>query len=78
MEFKALRLEDMEKVREWRSGCMESLRTPFILTKEMQEDYYKNVICDRNSNARMWGVWSKDKFVGITGLLNIEWQESNT
>ena len=79
MEFKAVRLIDIQQVRMWRNEWMQALRTPFMLTKEMQDDYYYDVICDRQSNSRMWAVWTDNKectprFVGIAGLLNIEWE----
>jgi hypothetical protein len=28
-----------------------------MLTKEMQQDYYQNVICNRDSHTRYWGLW---------------------
>jgi len=74
MELKAIREIDLQQVRLWRNDLLQSVRTPFLLTIEMQADYYKNVICNRQSNSRMWAVWSEDKFVGITGLMNIEFE----
>jgi RimJ/RimL family protein N-acetyltransferase len=57
MKLKELTLENCERVRQWRNECLESLRTPFPLTKEMQEKFYHDVICDKNAKARYWGVW---------------------
>lgn len=80
MEFRELTVVDCEKVRQWRNRCMIALRTPFMLTQEMQEDFYKNTVCNRNSKARFWGIWIKDKvsstFIGMCGLENIEWENS--
>lgn len=61
MKFKALSLPDLEQVRQWRNECLEALRTPFLLTKEMQEEFYKDIICNRHANARYWGVWVDEK-----------------
>lgn len=80
MEFRELSLSDMKQVREWRNKVPEALRTPYLLTDEMQEDFYKNTICNRNAKARFWKI-CKDvnstgavHFVGMCGLENIEWE----
>ncbi len=78
MILKVLSYEDVEQVRKWRNETLESLRTPFLLTAEMQEQFYADVICNRTSNARFWGIWVTDrgieKFVGMCGLENIQWE----
>jgi len=57
MQLLALTKDDCEKVRIWRNSCIYALRTPFLLTEEMQKDFYNNVISSRNAKARFWGVW---------------------
>jgi len=57
MKLKELTLENCEQVRQWRNECLEALRTPFPLTKEMQEQFYRDVVCNRDARARYWGVW---------------------
>lgn len=57
MILKPLSPEDMETVRIWREQVGETLRTPYMLTKEMQEEYYYEVICNRESHTRYWGLW---------------------
>lgn len=78
MYFKAVELSDMEQIRKWRNEQMSMLRTSYMLTKEMQEQFFKEVICNRNTNSRFWGVWVDDKigntFVGMAGLENIQWE----
>ena len=59
MKLKVLSSEDMETVREWRSEVPETLRTPYELTYEMQQDYYQNVISNRESKTRYWGIWEQ-------------------
>ena len=64
MILKALTLENLETARLWRNGLMAAWRTPFMLTKEMQEDFYRNVICNRQSNLRYWGFWVTEEYKG--------------
>ena len=56
MKLKALSLADLEQVRLWRNECLLALRTPFPLTREQQEQFYRDVICNRQANARYWGI----------------------
>jgi hypothetical protein len=85
MKLDALKKKDLEKVRVWRNQFPQSLRTPYLLTKEMQEEYYNNVICNRNSNTRYFGIYLETdcqtlenfqdkqeyKFLGYGGIENI-------
>lgn len=64
MTLRPLSLSDMEAIRQWRNEVPETLRTPFELTAEQQEDWYRNVICDRRSTTRYWGIWN---VVDLTG-----------
>lgn len=71
--------DDCEQVRLWRNECLETLRTPYPLTKEMQEGFYDNVICNPNSPHRYWAIWlepyKKDScFIGMGGVTFIEWE----
>jgi RimJ/RimL family protein N-acetyltransferase len=56
MTLRPLELADMELIRQWRNASPETLRTPFPLTREQQEDWYRTVICDRRGSTRYWGV----------------------
>lgn len=85
MTLEPLTLEDMEQIRRWRHEVPETLRTPYMLTREMQEDYYHNVICNRDSKTRYWALKqnriSKDfarcEFMGYGGIENISWENRN-
>ena len=59
MEFKVLSLDDCLQVAEWRNECLYALRTPYMLTEEMQEEFYKNTVCNRDARARYWGIWEE-------------------
>jgi len=74
MKLKVLSLSDVEQVRQWRNEQLDSLRTSFPLTKEQQERFYADVVCNRQANARYWGVWEDiaDKFIGMIGIESIE------
>lgn len=74
MIFDAPTIADIEKVRLWRNSSLPSLRTPFLLTEEMQRDFYHKVICDRQANSRFWAVKDNDKFIALTGFVGIEWE----
>jgi len=83
IKLKVLSREDAEQIRLWRNEYLDTLRTPFPLTKEQQSDWYNNVICNRQANARWFGIWRHlpatdthmevDDFIGYTGIENISW-----
>jgi len=72
MKLKCLSSYDTQKVRRWRNEQLDMLRTSFPLTEEMQEGFYKNIICNRQSNARFWGMWIGAELIGMIGVENIE------
>ena len=80
MILKPLTLNNLLVAREWRNELMAAWRTPFMLTEEMQEDFYRNVICDRRSNLRYWAFWDEMTshpdlgFIGFGGIENIVWE----
>jgi RimJ/RimL family protein N-acetyltransferase len=76
MNLRALELEDMECIRQWRNQCLDTLRTPFPLTKEQQEDWYRNEICNRQSRSRFWGIEENGSLIGYGGIENIQWENS--
>ena len=73
MELKALTLENVEQVRLWRNKTLEAWRTPYLLTEEMQADFYHNIVCNRDANSRWWAIYDSG-FIGIAGLTDIEWE----
>lgn len=52
-----LNMQQCEVVRQWRNKLEGVLRTPFFLTDKMQQDFYNNVVSNRNSNNRFFGVY---------------------
>jgi RimJ/RimL family protein N-acetyltransferase len=88
MKLKELSRLDVEQVRRWRNECLETLRTPFLLTEDMQQRFYEDTISSRNARARYWGIFEHkheeypkndltcdyDILLGMIGLENIEWE----
>jgi len=75
--LRALELEDMELIRRWRNDSLDTLRTPFPLTKEQQEAWYRDEICNRSSRSRFWAVLDNTGvLVGYGGIENIQWENS--
>lgn len=78
MYLKDVTSEMVELVRQWRNVDISMYRTPFYLTEEMQQDFYKNVICNRNSKHRYYAMMlSESEFVGMIGLVNISLENRN-
>jgi len=80
MKLKVLSLWDVEQVRQWRNLQIEILRTSFILTQEQQSKFYHEIVCNRQANARYWGIWTDKtnrvgfELIGMCGLENIQWE----
>lgn len=76
MEFiiKSPNKDEVEKVRLWRNQTEGVLRTPFLLTYEMQQDFYNDVICDRKSNCRFYSVYKENFFLSFIGIVNISFE----
>ena len=76
--LRALTLGDMEPIRKWRNESLDTLRTPFPLTMEQQEDWYRNEICNRASRSRFWAVETDiggtQTLIGYGGIENIQWE----
>lgn len=82
MKLEALTLDQCQQVRLWRNDALETLRTPYPLTQEQQEAFYRDVVCNRNSHHRYWAVVSvntfgdndEQLFYGMVGITNIQWE----
>jgi len=65
----SINMQQCEIVRNWRNKLEGVLRTSFLLTDKMQETFYHNTICNRNSNNRFFGVYL-DNTKEITNVKN--------
>ena len=70
-------LKDVEKIRQWRNLDLSMYRTSYFLTKEMQEDFYFNMISNRDSNSRFYALEEDNFFIGMVGLVNISLENRN-
>jgi RimJ/RimL family protein N-acetyltransferase len=74
IKLKVLSLNDCEKIREWRNSIDNNVyRTSHYLTKEMQEKWYYEEVCNRNANSRYLGIYD-DLLIGYCGINNIQWE----
>lgn len=72
MKLEALTLEQCQQVRRWRNECLETLRTPYPLTEEMQTNFYRTVVIDPNASHRYFAIILEDScFAGMAGLTDI-------
>ena len=75
MEMRAPTRADVERIRQWRNETLESFRTPYPLTEEMQGYFYDEIVCNRDHNSRWWSVYAGyGTLVGLAGLTDIEWE----
>ncbi len=74
--FDAPSIQDVQLVREWRNADISFLRTPFMLTEQMQKDFYHNVISNWNSDCRFWAIKTSrpSDLVAFGGLTGIQWE----
>ena len=59
----SLTWDDMLTIREWRNReeVRATLRTPYMLTPEMQEEFYRTIVCNRVARARYFAIRSEDR-----------------
>lgn len=85
LELTELSLENLQKIREWRNVDIRAYRTPYFITEGMQEDFYRDVICNRRSNHRYWAlvdpmrknpypILFRPFLIGMGGIINIQWE----
>ena len=73
MELKAPTRQDVERVRHWRNNALETLRTPYLISEEMQANFYDS-LQNRESRNRYWSIYDNDELIGFGGLTGIEWE----
>lgn len=59
MILRAIEKDDIEKIRKWRQGKGYMLRTETEITPESQENWYKNIVSNRDSKIKFWAVVDK-------------------
>ena len=77
MKLEPLTLDQCQQVRLWRNDCLETLRTPYPLTEEQQEAFYRDVVCNRNSPHRYFAIVrevSKEDYIK-SGRKDVKWAD---
>jgi RimJ/RimL family protein N-acetyltransferase len=76
MKLQTLTREQVQEVREWRNNEPQFLRTPYLITEQMQDDFFDNVINNRDSKHRYFGIIGDtgDFILGMCGITDIEWE----
>lgn len=62
MKLSPLKKEHMPKILEEREKILETLRTPYLITKEMQFDWYEKEICNRDSKTRYFSIMEEEDY----------------
>ena len=73
MKLEVLTLDQCQMVREWRNERLETLRTSYRITEQMQEEFYDK-ISRRDSPHRYYAIMDGGLFLGMGGLTNIQWE----
>ena len=80
MKLETLTREQIQQAREWRNSESQFLRTPYLITEQMQNEFFDNVINNRDSKHRYFAIMGEMKeslereFIGMGGITNIEWE----
>ena len=74
MKLEVLTRGQCQLVREWRNNELQAWRTPYMLTEKMQDNFYDDIVQDRNSKHRYFAIMGGGQFIGMGGLTNIEWE----
>jgi RimJ/RimL family protein N-acetyltransferase len=81
MKLSTLTREQCQQVRKWRNEERGFLRTPYLISEEMQDSFYSNISTNRNSKHRYFSIIEPIEhelggniFIGMGGLTNIEWE----
>lgn len=56
MKLDVLTREQCQQVRGWRNTELQFLRTPYLITEQMQDEFYDNVINNRDSKHRYFAL----------------------
>lgn len=76
-----IRYEDRSDIMQWRNEQMYHLRQNSLLTKEDQENYFRNVVAklfdQEKPNQILFSYLKNDECIGYGGLVHINWIDQN-
>lgn len=64
---------DLLQIMNERNEIMETLRTGYPLNYDMQREYYKNVLCNRESGTFYKIYFEEDKKIAFGGIEFVQW-----
>jgi hypothetical protein len=77
--LKAIRIEDIENIRNWRNAQLDVLRQDKIITKEEQIRYFNEQIwpetIKKYPRQILFSYFRNDDLVGYGGLVHISWKD---
>ena len=75
LKLAPLNVLDVEEIRRWRNLDISPLRTSFPLTDQMQQEFYRNTVCNRQATSRHWRLENDEgALVGMGGFNPIQWE----
>ena len=76
-----IRYEDRYKIMGWRNEQIYHLRQDKILTKEVQDKYFREIVAsifsEKKPNQILFSYIKKQKCIGYGGLVHINWSDKN-
>ena len=73
----AIRPDDRWKIMEWRNEQLDILRQPGVLTRDMQQRYFDQVVIPQFSQTTPLQILVSylydDQLIGYGGLVHIQW-----
>ncbi len=54
MKLRAIEKKDLDLIRNARNEDISFLRTPYFITEDMQDEWYRSIISNRNYNGRFY------------------------
>ncbi|MDA9668727.1 GNAT family N-acetyltransferase [Flavobacteriaceae bacterium] len=81
-ELIPIRYEDRYEIMDWRNDQIYHLRQKEILTKDIQDDYFNDVIKllfkDRKPKQILFSFLKENLLIGYGGLVHINWENKNS
>lgn len=76
-----IRYEDRLDILKWRNEQIYHLRQDKILTKEVQDKYFREIVAsifsEKKPNQILFSYIKKQKCIGYGGLVHINWSDKN-
>jgi len=76
MKLRAIEKKDLDLIRNARNEDISFLRTPYFITEDMQADWYRSIISNRNYNGRFYAFDNEEhgNCSGYGAINPIQWE----